>query len=81
MKQITLLQDFEGITPNLMAKTMETVEGSGIIIFLLRSMESLRQIHSMAMVSCFDLCNIFLIITIILFEQFLFLISMLLKQL
>jgi len=44
-----ILQDFEGITPNLMAKTMETVEGSGIIIFLLRSMESLRQIHSMAM--------------------------------
>ena len=56
MKQLTLLQDFEGITPNLMAKTMETVEGSGIIIFLLRSMESLRQIHSMAMASCFDLC-------------------------
>jgi len=44
-----ILQDFEGITPNLMAKTMETVEGSGIIIFLLRSMDSLRQIHSMAM--------------------------------
>jgi len=44
-----ILQDFEGITPNLMAKTIETVEGSGLIIFLLKSMKSLRQISSMVM--------------------------------
>lgn len=43
------LQDFEALTPNLMARTIETVEGGGIIIFLLKTMSSLRQLHSIAM--------------------------------
>ncbi|KAG6446928.1 hypothetical protein O3G_MSEX004678 [Manduca sexta] len=44
-----VLQDFEALTPNLMARTIETVEGGGLIIFLLKTMDSLRQLHSITM--------------------------------
>lgn len=42
-------QDFEAITPNLLARTIETVEGGGIIVFLLQSMNSLKQLYTMNM--------------------------------
>lgn len=45
-----VLQDFEAITPNLLARTIETVEGGGLIILLLKTMTSLRQLYTMAMV-------------------------------
>jgi N-acetyltransferase 10 len=45
-----ILQDFEAITPNLLARTIETVEGGGIIVFLLKTMTSLRQLYTMSMV-------------------------------
>ncbi|KAK0425983.1 hypothetical protein QR680_009485 [Steinernema hermaphroditum] len=44
-----VLQDFEAITPNLLARTIETVEGGGIVVFLLRSVNSLRQLYAMTM--------------------------------
>jgi len=44
-----VLQDFEAITPNLMARTIETVEGGGLVIFLMRSVKSLRQLYAMTM--------------------------------
>lgn len=44
-----VLQDFEGLTPNLMAKTIETVEGGGLVIMLLKSMSSLKQLYTMTM--------------------------------
>lgn len=44
-----ILQDFEGLTPNLMARTIETVEGGGIIVMLLKSMSSLKQLYTMTM--------------------------------
>ncbi|KAK3608505.1 hypothetical protein CHS0354_010355 [Potamilus streckersoni] len=44
-----ILQDFEALTPNLLARTMETVEGGGIIIILLRTMASLKQLYTMTM--------------------------------
>ncbi|GAB1865085.1 RNA cytidine acetyltransferase [Camponotus japonicus] len=44
-----VLQDFEAITPNLLARTIETVEGGGIIVFLLQSMNSLKQLYTMNM--------------------------------
>ncbi|TFY76095.1 hypothetical protein EWM64_g7915 [Hericium alpestre] len=44
-----VLQDFEAITPNLLARTMETVEGGGLVVLLLKSMTSLRQLYSMTM--------------------------------
>jgi N-acetyltransferase 10 len=46
-----ILQDFEAITPNLLARTIETVEGGGLIVLLLKTMTSLKQLYSMTMVS------------------------------
>jgi len=37
-----VLQDFEAITPNLLARTIETVEGGGLIVLLLETITSLR---------------------------------------
>lgn len=44
-----VLQDFEALTPNLLARTIETVEGGGIIVILLRSINSLKQLYTMTM--------------------------------
>jgi N-acetyltransferase 10 len=44
-----IFQDFEAVTPNLLARTVETVEGGGVIVLLLRSMSSLRQLYAMTM--------------------------------
>lgn len=44
-----VLQDFEALTPNLLARTVETVEGGGMIVFLLKSMSSLKQLYTLAM--------------------------------
>ena len=44
-------QDFEALTPNLLARTVETVEGGGIVVILLRTMNSLKQLYTMSMVS------------------------------
>lgn len=44
-----ILQDFEALTPNLLARTIETVEGGGLIILLLRSLTSLTSLYTMAM--------------------------------
>ncbi|KAL9935741.1 hypothetical protein V8E36_005318 [Tilletia maclaganii] len=44
-----ILQDFEALTPNLLARTIETVQGAGIVILTLRTMSSLRQLYSLSM--------------------------------
>eukprot|EP00357_Protocruzia_adherens_P000638 CAMPEP_0115041186 /NCGR_PEP_ID=MMETSP0216-20121206/45354_1 /TAXON_ID=223996 /ORGANISM="Protocruzia adherens, Strain Boccale" /LENGTH=1031 /DNA_ID=CAMNT_0002422729 /DNA_START=28 /DNA_END=3123 /DNA_ORIENTATION=- len=44
-----VLQDFESITPNLLCRTVETVEGGGIVVMLLRTMTSLKQLYSLTM--------------------------------
>lgn len=44
-----ILQDFEAITPNLLARTIETVEGGGLVIMLLKGMNSLKQLYTMSM--------------------------------
>nr|XP_015193516.1 PREDICTED: N-acetyltransferase 10 [Lepisosteus oculatus] len=44
-----ILQDFEALTPNLLARTIETVEGGGLIVILLRTMNSLKQLYTMTM--------------------------------
>ncbi|OIW18193.1 hypothetical protein TanjilG_31313 [Lupinus angustifolius] len=45
-----ILQDFEALTPNLLARTIETVEGGGLVILLLRSLSSLTSLYTMVMV-------------------------------
>jgi N-acetyltransferase 10 len=44
-----ILQDFEALTPNLLARTVETVEGGGLVILLLKTMSSLKQLYTMTM--------------------------------
>ena len=44
-----VLQDFEALTPNLLARTIETVEGGGVVIFLMKTVKSLKQLYSMSM--------------------------------
>lgn len=45
-----VLQDFEVLTPNLLARTIETVEGGGMVCILLKTMTSLKQLYTMTMV-------------------------------
>ena len=45
------LQDFEALTPNILARTIETVEGGGLVVLLLRSLPSLTSLFTMVMVS------------------------------
>ncbi|KAI1267775.1 DUF699-domain-containing protein [Xylariaceae sp. FL1019] len=44
-----ILQDFEGITPNLLARTIETVEGGGLCILLLNGIHNLKQLYTLSM--------------------------------
>ena len=46
---MAVLQDFEALTPNLLARTVETVEGGGIIVLLLSNLESLSQLYTLTM--------------------------------
>jgi len=46
---VCVLQDFEAITPNLLARTIETVEGGGLIIILLKTIKSLKQLYTLNM--------------------------------
>jgi N-acetyltransferase 10 len=46
---MAVLQDFEAVTPNILARTIETVEGGGIVCILLKTMESLTRLYSLAM--------------------------------
>ena len=39
-----VLQDFEALTPNLLARTIETVNGGGLVIMLLHSLSDIRQV-------------------------------------
>lgn len=45
-----VLQDFEALTPNLLCRTIETVEGGGLVVLLLHTMKSLKQLFTMTMV-------------------------------
>ena len=46
---MAVLQDFEALTPNLLARTIETVEGGGLIVLLLSNVQSLTQLYNMTM--------------------------------
>jgi N-acetyltransferase 10 len=48
-RSVSLFQDFPSLTPNLLARTIETVEGGGVIVMLIKSMASLRQLYTMSM--------------------------------
>ena len=44
-----ILQDFASITPNILARTIETVQGGGVVIMLIKSLQSLKQLYTMSM--------------------------------
>jgi N-acetyltransferase 10 len=44
-----VLQDFEALTPNLLCRTIETVAGGGIVVFLFNNMTSLKQLYTISM--------------------------------
>jgi N-acetyltransferase 10 len=44
-----VLQDFEALTPNILARTIETVEGGGLIILLMKTVKSLKQLYTISM--------------------------------
>lgn len=59
------VQDFEALTPNLLARTIETVEGGGLVVLLLQSLASLTSLCTMVMVWR-------LILLVMLFANYLF---------
>lgn len=44
-----VLQDFEAVTPNILARTIETVEGGGLVVLLLKGMNSLKSLYTLSM--------------------------------
>lgn len=42
-------QDFEALTPNLLARTVETVEGGGLVVLLVSNLKSLTQLYTLTM--------------------------------
>lgn len=46
-----VLQDFEALRPNLLARTIETVQGGGMVCILLKTMTSLKQLYTLTMVA------------------------------
>jgi len=46
---MAVLQDFEAMQPNILARTVETVEGGGIVVILLNTLHSLKQLYTMSM--------------------------------
>ncbi|MCL7030653.1 hypothetical protein MKW94_023125, partial [Papaver nudicaule] len=46
---VCILQDFEALTPNLLARTIETVRGGGLVVLLLPSLSSLTSLCTMVM--------------------------------
>ena len=44
-----VLQDFESLTPNVLCRAMETVEGGGMVVMLFNTMTSLRQLYNISM--------------------------------
>jgi N-acetyltransferase 10 len=52
-----ILQDFEALTPNLLARTIETVQGGGLVVLLLKTMTSLKQLYTMTMVRAIFFCQ------------------------
>lgn len=49
LEHLGTIQDFEALTPNLLARTIETVEGGGIVVLLLSTLTSLTQLFSLTM--------------------------------
>ena len=47
-----IIQDFESVTPNVLCRAIETVEGGGIVVLLFNTLTSLKQLYSISMDVC-----------------------------
>lgn len=54
------VQDFEALQPNLLARTIETVEGGGLVVLLLSSLSSLSSLYTMTMVCATYFASLYL---------------------
>jgi len=41
-----VVQDFEALSPNFIARTVETVKGGGVVLFLINKMSNLKQLYT-----------------------------------
>ena len=48
-----ILQDFEAVTPNVLARTIETVQGGGLIVIVLNTINDIKQLYDLQM-DCHD---------------------------
>eukprot|EP00116_Pleurobrachia_bachei_P000855 sb/3461117/ len=48
-----VLQDFEAVTPNVLARTIETVQGGGLVVMVLNSVSDVKQLYDLQM-DCHD---------------------------
>lgn len=46
---LVVLQDFEGLTPNLLARTAEMAAGGGAVVLLVKAMPSLRALYALTL--------------------------------
>jgi N-acetyltransferase 10 len=53
-----VLQDFEAVTPNVLARTIETIEGGGLVVLLLRQQQSLESLKSLKMAVHSHFCRV-----------------------
>lgn len=44
-----ILQDFEAITPNVLARTIETVQGGGLVVIVLNTVQDIKQLYDLQM--------------------------------
>ncbi|KNH08278.1 hypothetical protein XU18_1179 [Perkinsela sp. CCAP 1560/4] len=44
---MVILQDFESLTPDVLARVIETASGGGIVLFMMRALNSLERLHSL----------------------------------
>jgi len=41
---LLVIQDFEAVSPNLLCRTIETVQGGGIVLFLIDKLDNLKML-------------------------------------
>jgi len=46
---ICILEDFEAISPNILARVIETIEGGGIIIFMIETVNSIENLRKVSL--------------------------------
>ena len=51
---MTILQDFEGLTPNVIARVVEATSGKGMVLLMIRTLASLEMLHGLTHVDAIN---------------------------